>query len=64
MIEISHIFSLLYEIHQKHPELRVCQILSISANLAGWGNDDLFYCPDSVILKGFEIFKQREVNGA
>lgn len=64
MIAAPHIFSALCEIHQKHPELRVCQIMSVAAKYAGWENDDLFYCPDSVILKGLEILKQREANGA
>lgn len=41
-------------IKQSHPELRVCQILSIAATKGGWGNSDLFYCPDDVILQGLE----------
>ena len=42
-------------IHDKHPELRTGQILSIAANKGGWGNTDIFYCPDEVLLRGLEI---------
>lgn len=49
---IADIRVLLGKIHKKSPELRLCQILSIAAHKAGWKDDDLFYCPDEVILKG------------
>lgn len=61
MILVPHIISNLCEIHKIHPELRVCQILSIAAQMTGWKNDDLFYCPDDVILKGLEDFLQKAV---
>lgn len=64
MIEVPHILCALCEIHQKRPELRVCQIMSIAAQMGGWGNDDLFYCPNEVILKGLEIFRQKAVRDA
>lgn len=41
-------------VKESHPELRVCQILSIAASKGGWQNSDLFYCPDDVILKGLQ----------
>lgn len=64
MIEAPHILCALCEIHQKRPELRVSQIMSIAAHMGGWENNDLFYCPDAVILKGLEIFRQKAVNDA
>lgn len=41
-------------IKQNHPELRICQIMSIAAKKADWFNDDLFYCPDDTLIKGLE----------
>lgn len=64
MIEVPHIVSSLCEVHQRNPELRVCQIMSIAAHMAGWENDDLFYCPDSTILKGLEIFLKKAAENA
>ena len=52
---------LLNEIKQKHPELRVCQILSIASYKAGWDNNNLFYLPDEKLLSGLEILN-REVS--
>lgn len=41
--------------------LRLCQILSITAHKAGWKDDDLFYCPDEVTLKGLNaIIAEKE----
>ncbi len=37
------------------PELRVGQIMIAAARSGGWNNDDIFYCPDDVLLKGLEI---------
>lgn len=42
-----------------HPELRLCQVLSIAAHKAGWASEDLFYCPDSTILKGLELLAEQ-----
>lgn len=64
MIEVPHILHALCEIHQRWPELRVCQTMSIAAQMGGWENDDLFYCPDAVILKGLEMFRQKAVSDA
>lgn len=44
---------------KQHPELRLCQVLSIAAHKVGWANDDLFYCPDSTILKGLELLAEQ-----
>ena len=49
---------LVYEIRQRHPELRLCQILSNAASKAGWDNNDLFYLPDEKLLEGLEILKK------
>lgn len=58
MNEDESILCLLGEIKQKHPELRVCQILSNAALMAGWRIDDLFYCPDATILKGINSYME------
>lgn len=44
---------------KQHPELRLCQVLSIAAHKAGWTNEDLFYCSDSTILKGLELLAEQ-----
>lgn len=49
---------LVYEIRQRHSELRLCQILSNAASKAGWDNNDLFYLPDEKLLEGLEILKK------
>ena len=49
---------LLNEIKQKHPELRICQILSIAASKSGWSNYDLFYLPDEKLLSALEILNK------
>lgn len=54
----SKIVALIYEIQQKHPELRLCQIFSIAANKVGWDNPDLFYIPDEKLLEGLEALKE------
>ena len=50
---------LLAIVRKKYPELRLCQLLSIAAYKAGWANEDLFYCPDSTILKGLELLAEQ-----
>lgn len=49
-------YILLQNILAKHPELRISQVLSISAKKAGWENDDLFYCPDDTLIDGLVLF--------
>lgn len=61
MNTIIQIAMLIYEIKKVHSELRLCQILSIAANKAGW-DDDLFYCSDETILKGLQIMKSKNYN--
>lgn len=53
----TKIVMLVYEIRQKHPELRLCQILSNAASIAGCQNNDIFYLPDEELLEGLEILK-------
>lgn len=48
----ERIFQMVREIHCHNPELRFQQIMSIAASEAGWTNNDLFYCPDDVLIKG------------
>lgn len=62
MNTIIQIATLIYEIKKVHPELRLCQILSIAATKAGWKDNDLFYCSDETILKGLQIMKSTNYN--
>lgn len=39
-----------------YPELRFQQIMTIAAQKADWKDNDLFYCPDEIILKGLTRF--------
>ena len=55
---VMKIAMLVYEIRHRHPELRLCQILSNAARKAGWDNNDLFYLPDEKLLEGLEILKK------
>lgn len=55
IILTNKIFKLTKIIREEHPFLRCMQIMQIAAFLAGWENSDLFYCPDSVILKGLNM---------
>ncbi len=57
---VIKIVMLVYEIRQRHPELRLCQILSNAASKAGWENDDLYYLPDKKLLEGLEILMKRK----
>ncbi len=41
---------------QKVPELRLCQLLSNSAMIAGWPELDLFYINDDKIRLGLKEF--------
>lgn len=50
----SKILLYLAEMKKAHKELRYTQIMSIAAKNAGWEGDDLFYCPDRLILDGLE----------
>lgn len=52
---------LLFEIRKHRPELRICQIFNIAAFKAGWKDNDLFYCPDEMILKGLELLRGEEM---
>lgn len=44
----------LFIIQQRHPELRIGQIISIAAHKGGWEEKDTFYCPDVVLKEGFK----------
>lgn len=49
---MRNIEELLMTVRAIHPELRVCQIMSIAAKKAGWKNYDLFYIPDEMLGDG------------
>lgn len=50
----------IYEIVQMHPELRLCQILSIAAKEVGWSSGDLFYLSDAELLNGLTKLAEKE----
>ena len=52
----ENIFCKVRAINTIHPELRFQQIMSIAAKKAGWNDNDLFYCPNEIILKGLTLF--------
>ena len=41
-------------IFKRHPELRFLQLMYIAAKNGGWKNDDIFYCPDDVLIAGLK----------
>lgn len=57
--DFARCIQLLYEVHSKHPELRMCQILSIAAHKAKFLNNDLFYCPDSTVCEGLGLILEQ-----
>lgn len=50
----DEILKLTKEVKEKYPYLRFQQIMSIAAFHGGWKDNDLFYCSDSIILKGLK----------
>ena len=58
---IMNVQGLLYKIHNRHPELRMCQVFSIAAFKAGWTDNDLFYCSDDTILNGLKLLVEEEI---
>lgn len=49
------IIAMISSVRRKHPELRVAQIVSNAARYGGWDDPDLFYCPDSALIKGLGV---------
>ena len=41
------------------PELRLGQLISNAARAGGWDNDDVFYCPDHILLNGLKKLAER-----
>ena len=41
------------------PSLRLGQLISNAARAGGWEQLDVFYCPDSTILKGLQILTEQ-----
>lgn len=37
------------------PELRISQIMVNAAIKGGWNQNDIFYCPDDILLKGLQM---------
>ena len=48
----SDIIRDIFIVKQRHPELRIGQIIVSAARMGGWKSDDVFYCPDDSIKDG------------
>lgn len=45
-----------------YPELRVGQIIVNAASKGGWSQNDIFYCPDNVLLNGLKLLCDEVIN--
>ena len=54
---VIEIVKMVFQIKHKHPELRICQILSNAAIKSGWNDNDLFYLSDKMLMDGLKILK-------
>ncbi len=52
---MDEILNLVKVVHAIYPMLRFQQIMSIAAQKAGWKDNDLFYCPDDIIVSGLKL---------
>ncbi len=52
---MDEILNLAKVVHAIYPMLRFQQIMSIAAQKAGWKDNDLFYCPDDIIVSGLKL---------
>jgi len=43
---------------KEKPDLRLCQLLAVAANRAGWSHDDLFHLEDDKLKKGLNKMAQ------
>ena len=53
-MDSSLLTALFREITEQPEQIRIGQLISNAARFGGWDSDDLFYCPDSTILKGLD----------
>lgn len=44
----------IFLVQQRHPQLRIGQIISNAARKGGWMTNDIFYCPDETLRLGLE----------
>lgn len=49
------IMELARSVNAIYPELRFYQLIHLAAMYGGWSKNDLFYCPDDVIVRGLKI---------
>lgn len=49
------IISLMKSVKAIYPELRFCQLLYLASVEGGFGHNDMFYCPDDIIVKGLKV---------
>lgn len=55
----STINDLIDDVHKHHPELGFLQLLYLAVYEAGWDNNNLFYCPDLILIEGLDKILQR-----
>ena len=53
------IIDLVIKAKEKLPSLRFGQLLSNAAEIGGWKGQDIFYCPDEVIIDGLKKIIKR-----
>lgn len=54
---IPELLSLIQTEWEKHPDLRLCQLLSNTAREIGWHSNDLFHLEDDELIEHFVMKK-------
>ena len=54
------LLQLVNEAINKHPELRLGQLLENAAYFGGWNNTDIFYCADEILVKGLKVILNKD----
>ena len=53
------IIDFIIQAKEKLPSLRFGQLISNAAEIGGWKGQDIFYCPDEVIIDGLKKIIKR-----
>ncbi len=48
---------------QKHPDMRLTQMMAMAAHLGGWTSTDPFYCEDEMMKRGLEVLGSEPPSG-
>ena len=57
-----NIMRMVSEVHKMYPEMRIGQLIYCAAAKAGWNNDDVFYLPDEMLMRGLQEMMDRRKN--